>query len=93
MQKQGFYMPAGASFQAVTLVSYKYNPHFYMETVLVTTKGFHNFEILLVFDDDGNCLSSIIDKVLYRYGFYDTLNEVKYSMGYVAISYTIPYLF
>lgn len=44
-------MPVDASCQAITLSSYKYNPHFYMETVIVTIKGYHNIEVTLVFDD------------------------------------------
>lgn len=35
-------MPVDASFQAITLASYKYNPHFFLESVIVTVKGYHN---------------------------------------------------
>lgn len=90
-EKHGdLHMPTDASFQAISLVSYKYNPHFFTETVIVTTKGYHNFEVLLVFDDNGNILNSIIHRVYLRYGFYDNINEVKASHSYVAISYIIP---
>lgn len=44
-----------------------------------------------MYDDDGNVLSSIVHRIYYRYGYYNTVNDVKTSSGYLAISYTIPY--
>lgn len=46
---------------------------------------------MLVYDDDGNVLSSILHRLYYRYGFYNTVNDVKAAAGYVAISYLVPY--
>jgi hypothetical protein len=83
-------LPTDASFQAITLVSYKYNPHFFMESVLVTVKGYHNIEVTLVYDDNGNIISSILHRIYYRYGYYNVINEVRSTAGYVAISYIIP---
>jgi hypothetical protein len=91
LEKFELHFPTDASFQAVNLIAYKYSPHFYMESVIITTKNYHNIEVMLVFDDNGNVLSSIIHRIYYRYGFYNTVNDVKTSSGYLAISYIIPY--
>lgn len=67
-------MPDDASIQAIALSSYKYNPHFFMETVIVTVKGYHNLEVTLVYDDNGNIISSILHRVYFRYGYYNVVN-------------------
>jgi hypothetical protein len=77
----------------VSLVSYKYNPHFYLESVIVTTKGYHNLEVVLVFDDNGNVISQILHRVYYRYGYYMAANQVRTVHGYVAMTYIIPYAY
>ena len=90
LEKNNMHMPSDGSFQAVTLSSYKYSPHFDVEAVIVTTKGYHNFEVLLAYDDDGNVQSSVLHRVYYRYAYYNTFNDVRVSQGYVAIPYVIP---
>ena len=60
---------------------------------MVTTKNYHNFEILLIYDDDGNILSSVLHRVYYRYAYYLTTNNVRASGGYLAMSYVLPPVF
>lgn len=60
---------------------------------MVTAKNYHNIEILLVYDDNGNVLSSIVHRIYYRYGYYNSVNNVKTASGYMAISYVIPYIY
>lgn len=84
-------MPSDATYQAVALVSYKYNPNHYVETVMVSTKGYHHVELYLIFDDNGKLLENYIWRIYYRYGFYNAINEIKVASGYVAIPYLIPY--
>lgn len=74
LEQNNLHMPYDAIFQAISLVTYKYNPHFFMESVIVTTKKYHNFEVTLVFDDDGKLLSKILHRVYKGYGFYVTTN-------------------
>lgn len=49
-------------------------------------------EVVLVFDDNGNIISEILHRIYYRYGYYNTVNEVRTANGYVAITYIIPYV-
>jgi len=62
-----------------------------MENILVTTNGFHNFEITLIYDKKGHIITQILHRVYYRYGYYNTVNYVKTTdLGYMAINYIIP---
>ena len=90
LEKNNLHMPYDASFQAVTRVAYKYSPHFEQETVLVTTKNYDNFEILLTYGEDGNILAANLHRVYYRYAYYTAVNSVKAVYGYVAMSYILP---
>lgn len=91
LEKNNLHMPYGSSFQAVTRVGFKYNPHFGIESILVTTKHYDNFEVLLIFDEDTGVLKSqALHRVYKRYAYYETTNEVRASHGYVAISYILP---
>lgn len=84
-------MPVDATFLAVSHTGFKYNPVFEMENILVTTNGFHNFEITIIYDQKGHIISQILHRVYYRYGYYTTTNYVKTTdLGYMAISYLIP---
>ena len=70
LEQNNLHMPIDGLFMAITLSNYKYNPHFYMESVIVTTKHYHSFEVTLVFDDNGKLLSKILHRVFQKYGFY-----------------------
>jgi dTDP-4-amino-4,6-dideoxygalactose transaminase len=83
-------MPDDAIFLSVAFCSYKYNPVFYIESVVVTTKNYHNLEILLIYDDHGKVVHRNLHRIFYRYGFYNAIGEVKSAIGYVAINYIIP---
>ena len=83
-------MPTDACFFAVTLAAPKYNPKFDTESMLITTNKYHNFEILIVYDDSGHIVSSILHRVHYRYGYYEGHNNVRASYGYVAIPFSLP---
>ena len=61
-----------------------------MENVLVTTYGFHNFEVTIIYDDDSHVISTVLHRVYYRYAFYNTINYVRAADEYVAIGYLIP---
>ena len=43
-----------------------------------------------MYDDDGNILSSILHRVLYRYAYYMSTNYVRSVYGYIAMSYILP---
>ena len=89
LHKNNLNLPTGASFQAVNLLSYKYHPHFDTESVLVTTKGYHNLE-LLISRDDSHIVATNLHRLYLRYSLYETTNEAKTVAGYVAISYLLP---
>ena len=74
LEKNNLHLPTDASFQAVTKLNSKYHPRFDQEGILVTTKNYDNFEVILSFDDKGNLLSSTLDKIYQRYAFYQTTN-------------------
>lgn len=40
--------------------------------VVVTTRNFHNFEFHLQIDQTGNVQYCLLNKIYYRYGFYET---------------------
>jgi hypothetical protein len=86
-------MPKDATFQSVTFNTATYNPHFDTENIIVTTKGYHNFEITIVYDETGHVISSILHRVYFRYGYYNSVNEVKATQGYVAFGFIIPPIF
>jgi hypothetical protein len=90
LKQNNLHMPNDAYFLAVTHTGFRYNPHFEMETVLVTTNNFHSFEFTLIYDDDGHLVNQVLHRVYYRYGFYTTKNYVASRGGYMAISYFIP---
>jgi hypothetical protein len=91
--RQDLHLPSDASFQAVSLLGYKFNPHFETESVLVVTKGYHNIEFLIVYDDDSFVVSCLVHRVYLRYAFYNTVNEVAVTPGFFAVSYVVPPLF
>jgi hypothetical protein len=64
-----------------------------VENIVVTTHGFHNFELTLIYDDNGRILSTILHRVYYRYAFYESDNFVKSAGGYLAVGYTLPAVF
>lgn len=91
LKENNLHMPKDAYFLALALVGWKYNPGFEMESIVLTTNGFHDFEITLAYDDDGRILSKILHRVYYRYAYYESNNYVRASGGYLAKSYIAPY--
>jgi len=61
-----------------------------MENILIVTKGYHNLEVSISYDKQDKVTAAVLHRVYYRYGFYETYNEVKTISGYVAIGYTLP---
>ncbi len=45
---------------------------------------------MIIYNDNGDILHTILHRVYYRYAFYNTVNEVKSIPGFVAISYLLP---
>lgn len=76
LKDNNLHMPKDAIFLAVTLTSTQENPHFEVENIVITTNGFHNFEVTLIYDE-ARLLSSILHRVYYRYAFYEAQNFVR----------------
>ena len=70
-------MPLDAHFLAVTFLSVEDNPHLEVESILVTTNKYHNFEFQIVYDDNAQVLACHLHRVYYRYGWYEAANIVK----------------
>lgn len=93
LKDNNLHMPKDAFFEAVTLTNAQYNsPHFEIENIVVTTSGFHNFEITLVYDE-ARLISSILHRVYYRYAFYESTNFVRSAGNYLAVGYSLPEMF
>jgi hypothetical protein len=60
---------------------------------LITTKGYHNFEVSIAYDEQDQIQSTILHRVYYRYAFYEAYNEVKSISGYMAMGYSLPSVF
>ena len=56
----------------------------------MTTKGYDNFEISLVYDKAGFVSTSILHRVYKRYSFYDTFNDVHARSGFIVVGYILP---
>ena len=83
-------MPSEAIFLGVTYIKTVVSPHFDTENMLVTTRGYHNFEITVVFDDKGFVQSTILHRVYHRYIYYNAVNEVQSGNGFILMSYVVP---
>ena len=83
-------MPTDASFQAISFVKATYNPHFDVENIVITTKGYHSFEITIVYDDSGHVQAPILHRVYQRYSFYNAYNEVHAKNGFIVMGYILP---
>ena len=83
-------MPVDAHFLAVTFSSGRDNPVYEMETIIVTTNNYHNFEFTIIYDLNAQIIATHLHRVYYRYGFYQGANLVKCEDGYMAVPYTIP---
>ena len=77
LEKNNFHMPLDAHFLAVTFLSVEDNPHLEVESILVTTNKYHNFEFQIVYDDNAQVLACHLHRVYYRYGWYEAANIVK----------------
>lgn len=93
LQKSGLHMPSDATFQGITFVGLEFNPHVEMERILITTKGYHQFEVTIAYDESDHISSTILHRVYYRYGFYNAYNYVKSISGYIAVGYTLPNIY
>lgn len=83
-------MPSDAIFLGVTFVKVTPSPHFDTENILITTRGYHNFEITVVFDDKGSVQSAVLHRVYHRYIYYNAVNEVQAANGFILMSYVVP---
>ena len=90
LEANTLHMPTDAAFLAISFVKAVANPHFDIENVVVTTKGYHNFEITLVYDDKGHLQAPILHRVYQRYSFYNAANEVHSRNGFIVLSYVLP---
>lgn len=86
----GLHMPNDATFQTVTQLKVTYTPRFEVDTIVVVTKNYHNFEFNVIYQPDGRFFSCVLTKVYYRYGYYRTYNMAKAFNGFLVIPYTIP---
>jgi hypothetical protein len=93
LQKNNLHMPSDATFQAITFTGIDFNPQIEMERIIITTKGYHNFEVTIAYDESDQILSTILHRVYYRYGFYNAYNDVKSISGFVAIGYSLPNIY
>lgn len=93
LKKNTMHMPSDATFQAITFAGLDVDEHFEKERIIITTKGYHNFEVLIVYDESDHIFSTILHRVYYRYSFYNAYNDVKSISGYVAIGYTLPNIY
>ena len=83
-------MPNDAIFLGVTFIKSIVLPQFDSENILVTTRGYHNFEITLVYDSKGYVQVPILHRVYHRYIFYNAVNEVQARSGFILIGYVLP---
>lgn len=90
LEKNNFHMPDDAIFLAVTYVKSVPTPQFDSENILVTTRGYHNFEITVAYDDKGYVISALLHRVYHRYTFYDAVNEVQARTGFILMGYVLP---
>lgn len=90
LEENNLHMPNDAAFLAISYVKATYNPHFDVENVVVTTKGYHNFEITIVYDDSGHVQGTVLHRVYQRYSFYNAANEVQARSGFIVIGYVLP---
>ena len=90
LSDNNLHMPNDAIFLGVTFIKSIVIPHFDTENVLVTTRGYHNFEITLVYDDKGYVQAPLLHRVYHRYVFYNAINEVQSRTGFILIGYVLP---
>lgn len=90
LQKNNLHMPDDAIFLAVTYVKSVPTPQFDSENILVTTRGYHNFEITVAYDDKGYVISALLHRVYHRYTFYNAVNEVQARSGFILVGYVLP---
>ena len=83
-------MPSDAIFLGVTFIKAIPHPTFDTENMLVTTKGYHNFEITVVYDEKGYVVSTILHRVYHRYLYYDAVNYVQARSGFILLGYVLP---
>lgn len=58
--------------------------------IIVVTSKYHSFLLNLNFDRAGTLMSSIITRVFYRYGTYETQNHIKTFDRYFAVVQKVP---
>ncbi len=90
LEDNNLHMPIDASFQAITFVKPISHPLFDAENIVITTKGYNNFEITVFYDKEGRVQGQILHRVYQRYSFYNAINEVHAKNGFVVVSYVYP---
>ena len=83
-------MPTDATFVAVDFVKSVYNPSLDMENVIVTTKGYDNLQISLIYDKAGFVSTAVLHRVYNRYAYYDAYNEVHANNAFIVVGYLLP---
>lgn len=68
-----------------------FSPYFDTENIVITTRGYDNFEITLIFDDSGHVQAPILHRVYQRYAYYNAVNEVHAKNGFIIIGYINPF--
>ena len=82
------FLPNGAFFSSITMI--KHNSEFKTENLLVTTKKYHNLELILTYDQWGNVIGTNLHRLYLRYSLYETIGVAKVAPGYVGIHYVLP---
>jgi hypothetical protein len=90
LQDVKIHIPNDASFQAISYVKSNVIPHFDSENIVITMKGFDNFEIMLIYDEDGRLQTQVLHRIYKRYAFYNTFNEVHARNGFIVVGYIFP---
>jgi len=91
LDQNNMHLPDDACFLSISFVKSIFNPHFDTENVILTTRGYDNLEITLIFDDGGHVQAPILHRVYQRYAFYNAVNEVHAKSGFIIIGYVNPY--
>lgn len=90
LEDNNLHLPIDATFQAITFVKPLSHPLYDAENIVITTRGYNNFEITVFFDKDGRVQGTILHRVYQRYSFYNAVNEVHAKSGFVVVSYVYP---
>jgi hypothetical protein len=88
----GYQLPYDASYQALKLISKKYDQTLKKtsDTILLTTGKFHIIELKIEYTLTGDIIQQSISRLYMRYAFYDIQNYIKYHNGLFVVSQILP---